>query len=398
MAITFNPNTGVVVDDGATVRSNVATSWKEAFKIDETTPELNTEPETPAGQLIDGLTALIIQKDNDLLFLSNMFNPETAVGIFQDALAKIYFIERHVAQPTTVICTCKGLQGTQIPAGSIVEDTNGNQLTNAELAQIGASGEVNVLFSCVETGPIVINENSVNKIVSVIPGWDSVNNSAAGVLGRDRETQTEFEQRRYDSVAKNSHGLAESIEGSINNLEDVITCRIEQNRTNETIEMLGVEIPAHSVYLSVYGGTSQEVGNVLYNKLDAGCGTAGNTSVSVRDTINGSLHTFYYTVPTQLNTYVKVSVNENAVYNADTIKQAIIDNFNGVTEGFVRIKMGDTLYSSRFYQSVINAGLNELVKIELSTDNSIFGLSVDFNLNQMPVLEADNITFTEVKT
>ena len=86
------------------------------------------------------------------------------------------------------------------------------------------------------------------------------------------------------------------------------------------------------------------------------------------------------------------------MYNADTIKQAIIDNFNGVTEGFVRIKMGDTLYSSRFYQSVINAGLNELVKIELSTDNSIFGLSVDFNLNQMPVLEADNITFTEVKT
>lgn len=397
MAVTFNPDTGMVVDNGETVRNNIATVWKNAFKVDENTPELNTEPETPAGQLIDGMTALVIQKDNDILLLSNMFNPETAVGVFQDALAKIYFIERHIAQPTTVTCTCRGLQGTQIPAGSIVEDNDGNQLISSNVATIGANGTVDILFRCVETGAIIINANTVNKIISVIPGWDSVNNANAGVVGRDRETQTEFEQRRYDSVSKNSHGLAESVEGSINNLEDVIACRIEQNRTNETVETLGIEIPAHSVYLSVYGGTDEEIGEVLHNKLDAGCGTAGNTSVTVIDQTNYSQHLYYYTAATPQNTYVKVTVNQNAVYNSDAVKQAIIDNFNGVTSSFSRIKMGETLFSSRFYEDVIAVGLRDLVKIEVSLDNDVFSLSVDFDLDKMPILSLDNIAIVEVE-
>lgn len=394
MAITFNPDVGVVVDDGQTVRENVASDWKQAFQS-ENTPELNTEPETPAGQLIDGITALILQKDNDILFLSNMFNPATAVGIFQDALAKIYFIDRHIAQPTTVTCTCNGLSGTQIPTGSIVQDVDGNQYTNSEPVTIGESGSVDVLFSCTQTGPITVNANSVNKIVSVIPGWDSVNNDSAGVTGRDMETQAEFEQRRYDSVAKNSHGLAESVEGSLNNLSDVIACRVEQNRTNKTVTTLGVQIPAHSIYLSVYGGTSQEIGSVIYNKLDAGCGTAGNNSVTVIDPINGSQHLYYYTQATTQDTYIQVTVNPNAIYNSDNVKQAILDNFNGVTNNFARIKMGETLYASRFYEDIISTGLNDLVMVQVSTDGDNFYSSVNFDLNQMPTLSLDNISIVE---
>lgn len=396
MSVTFNPDTGIVVENAETVRSNIANLWKNAFKIDETTPELNTEPETPAGQLIDGMTALVLQKDNAILFLSDMFNPETSVGVFQDALGKIYFIDRHVAQPTTVSCTCKGLQGTQIPVGSIVQDGNGNQFTSTELATIGSNGSVDVLFQCTETGAIIVNANTVNKIITVIPGWDSVINNSAGVVGRDRETQAEFEQRRYDSVAKNSHGLAESVGGSINALENVIACRIEQNRTNETVEFLGVQIPGHSVYLSVYGGTSDEIGEVMHNKLDPGCGTAGNNEVEVTDPTTGSVATYFYTVPTAQNLYILITTDGNATYDEDTIKQAIINNFNGNTNEFNRVIMGDTVYSSRFYQDIINAGLNNLVQVQVSrTAGSGWSTSVNFNLNEMPVLSESNISFTE---
>lgn len=396
MSVTFNPDTGIVVENAETVRSNIANLWKNAFKIDETTPELNTEPETPAGQLIDGMTALVLQKDNAILFLSDMFNPETSVGVFQDALGKIYFMDRHVAQPTTVSCTCKGLQGTQIPVGSIVQDGNGNQFTSTELATIGSNGSVDVLFQCTETGAITVNANTVNKIITVIPGWDSVINNSAGVVGRERETQAEFEQRRYDSVAKNSHGLAESVGGSINALEDVIACRIEQNRTNNTVEFLGVQIPGHSVYLSVYGGTSNEIGEVMHNKLDPGCGTAGNSEVEVTDPTTGSIATYFYTVPTAQNLYISITTDGNATYDEDTIKQAIINNFNGNTNEFNRVIMGDTVYSSRFYQDIINAGLNNLVQVQVSrTSGSGWSTSVNFNLNEMPVLSESNISFTE---
>lgn len=395
MAVTFNPDTGIVVEDGQTVRSNIAANWVEAFKTDDDTPDLNTEPETPAGQLIDGQAALVIQKDNEMMQLANMFNPATATGRFQDALAKIYFITRHIAQSTLVTCTCRGLTGTRIPLGAIVENADGQRLEATQSATIGDDGTASIVFTCVNTGPIVIGAESVNKIITVIPGWDSVENESAGILGRDIESQQEFEERRINSVAKNSHGLAESVGGSVSNLDNVVACRIEQNRTDDPIETMGITIPPHSVYLSVYGGDSQDIGMTIHNKLDAGCGTAGNTSVQIEDTTNGSLHTYYYTTANLTDLYVKVTTAPNAKYDEDTVKNAIINNFSGNIDGFSRLIMGDELFASRFYQTVILAGLTELVKIEVSKNNADFDLSVDFDLNEMPSLSAENIVFEE---
>lgn len=395
MAVTFNPDTGIVVEDGQTVRSNIAANWVEAFKTDDDTPDLNTEPETPAGQLIDGQAALVIQKDNEMMQLANMFNPATATGRFQDALAKIYFITRHIAQSTLVTCTCRGLTGTRIPLGAIVENADGQRLEATQSATIGDDGTASIVFACVNTGPIVIGAESVNKIITVIPGWDSVENESAGILGRDIESQQEFEERRINSVAKNSHGLAESVGGSVSNLDNVVACRIEQNRTDDPIETMGITIPPHSVYLSVYGGDSQDIGMTIHNKLDAGCGTAGNTSVQIEDPTNGSLHTYYYTTANLTDLYVKITTAKGATYNPDDVKQAIINNFSGNTDEFTRVIMGDELFASRFYQTVISAGLTELLKIELSKNNSDFGTSVGFDLDEMPSLSMDDISFVE---
>ena len=117
--ITFDSETGLVAQDTAVIRQNIAQQWKDAFNVSENTPELNTEAETPAGQLIDGQTALVAEKDAEILRMANNFNPETATGVAQDALGKIYFLERQIAEPTYVTCQCKGLQGTIIPYGAL---------------------------------------------------------------------------------------------------------------------------------------------------------------------------------------------------------------------------------------------------------------------------------------
>lgn len=62
MAIIFNPDTGFIADETGVIRNQIATDWKTAFKTDESAPELNTGPETPAGQLIDGMAALVAEK------------------------------------------------------------------------------------------------------------------------------------------------------------------------------------------------------------------------------------------------------------------------------------------------------------------------------------------------
>ena len=55
--ITFDPQTGLIAEDTAVIRQRLAQEWKNAFNVSEDTPELNTESESPAGQLIDGQTA-----------------------------------------------------------------------------------------------------------------------------------------------------------------------------------------------------------------------------------------------------------------------------------------------------------------------------------------------------
>jgi hypothetical protein len=81
-SIDFTEN-GPVVPDTATVRDAVETDWQAAFDN-----RLNPDPATPQGQLITSETAIVQDKNSQLLFLSNMFNPETAEGIYQDAAVK----------------------------------------------------------------------------------------------------------------------------------------------------------------------------------------------------------------------------------------------------------------------------------------------------------------------
>lgn len=398
MAITFNSATGMVAEDTAIIRERLATQWKNAFNVSENTPELNTEAETPAGQLIDGQAALISEKDAEILHLGNSFDPQTATGVAQDALARIYFLERKIAQPTYVTCQCNGLQGTVIPYGAVVESTNGYQFYNTTPQTIPSGGTAECVFRCGEYGAIEIGANTVTKIITVIPGWDAVNNSTAGITGRDVETQSEFEVRRANSVAKNSHGLAESVGGTVGNLPGVVACRIEQNRGDTAVTKLGVSIPAHSVYLSVYGGEEQDIGMALHEKLDAGCGTAGNTSVTIADPTNESEQTYYYEIPTTKNFAVRVIFvkDDNTPTDIETrIKRAVVANFNGLSE-YEMVKMGDTIYASRFYADVIKCGVSNLTSVEVAYPNTDTWKDVEtIPLNEMPVLDMNNVTILE---
>lgn len=396
--ITFNPATGMVAEDTAIIRERLANQWKDAFNVSETTPELNTEAETPAGQIIDGQAALISEKDAEILHLGNSFDPATATGVAQDALARIYFLERKIAQPTYVTCQCNGLQGTVIPYGAVVESTDGYQFYNTTPVTIPPDGTADCVFRCSEYGAIEIGRNTVTKIITVIPGWDAVNNSVAGVTGRDVETQSEFEIRRAQSVAKNSHGLAESVGGTVGNLPGVVACRIEQNRGDVAATKLGVTIPPHSVYLSVYGGEEQDIGMALHEKLDAGCGTAGNTEVTVTDPTNESEHTYYYEIPTTKNFAVKVTFVKDDTTPTDIeerVKQAVVNNFNGLSE-YAMAQMGDTIYASRFYADVIKSGIHNLTSIEIAYPSTDAWKDIEtVPLNEMPVLSADNVTVVE---
>ena len=400
MAITFNDKTGLVAEETSVVRARIAQEWKNAFATDPRLPVLDTNPETPAGQLIDGQTALASEKDNDMVYIANMFNPKNATGVWQDALAAIYFLNRKIALPTYVTCQVRGAYGTTIPYGALVQDVNGYTFLNTSVVVIGSSGTANIYVRCTETGAVEVAPNTVTQIVTTVPGWDSVTNPSAGITGRDEESQAAFENRRAGSVGKNSHGAVASIYGTIADLNNVVAVLVLENTTNADKTIKGVTLAGHSVYISVYGGDNTDIARAIYNKIDGGVGTQGNTMLTYNPASDNiadqpdALYTYYIERPDTVETAVKVTVSDDETTGlTNAIKEAVVENFNG-NSSFRRVKMGDTLYASRFYADVIKAGVTMLENIEIKYPSATgsYADSIDIPASELPTISAEDVT------
>ena len=401
MALVFDPQTGFSADDVAAVRAAVAQAWKQAFKSDGTA-ELNTEPETPAGQLVDSQTASIVQKDSEVLYLANMLNPLKATGIFQDALAEIYFLQRKPAIPSSAVIKCTGLPGTVIPVSAQVMSTADDTVwQNTEVQTIGSDGTCECTFACQTSGLISAGAGTLTRIQTMVAGWDSAINEAAAIVGQNAETQGAFETRRYASVGLNSRGTIAAVYARVANCAEVVSCIVRENKTNEPIEIDGYFLRAHSIYVAVIGGKDEDIAEAIYKSCSAGCDYNGNTTVSVTDSYTGAVENVTFYRPPEYDLYVKVTLQGKGSlpdeYEA-TVKKAVYDNFYGESgatiagEPILRVVMGTTVLASRFIPSILDAGVSQVVRIMVSTDGQAWSETAYMPITGNPTLTSDRIT------
>lgn len=400
----FNPATGLQAPDTSEIREGVADDWKQAF-FDPDLPPLDTEPTTPAGQLIDAEVAEIEAKNAELLYLSNMFNPNVSDGRWQDALGYIYFLQRKIDEPTVVTCQLTGLNGTAIPYGALVQSLNGYTLICNRSVTIGQGGgggsTAETTFRVSENGPIEIPPHSVTAIVTTIPGWDTVDNEAAGAVGRDLETRSEFEARRAASVAANAHGSTGALFGTIANIPGVLDVQVLENIGPVPIIKFGVEVPAHGVTICVAGGEDGAIAEAIYNKKGNGADTGGNTTiVHTAADYHNAVYEFRILRPDPVNFWIKVMLGPTSVPTATQIaalKEALYQDFYGlnVTSGNARIGFASTVYASRFYcPAMAVEGIRNILSIEiaLSADApEVYTDVVTINGDQEPVTSTANI-------
>lgn len=401
----FNEKTGFSVQEPQEVREEIAQSWINAFKSDDT-PDINTAPETPQGQIIDAETLAITQKDAELAFLANMFNPKTARGIWQDALAEIYFIKRKKAVNSRCYCILTGLKGTMIEKGSKIQSEADNTYWNLlEDVTIQNNGSVIALFECKTEGAVIASPNTLTKIITTVAGWDTVNNLQAATVGTLEESQQAFEKRRYDSVALNSRGTTSSVYARVLQLDNVVGCYVVDNKTNIVKTIDNYDLKPHSIYVAVLGGSNQDIAEAIYKSLSAGCDYNGNTTIDVTDENTKSVESVTFMRPVQQNVYIKVNLFNKDLPNdyEDLIKNAVINNFYGLDleveiagETLSRVIMHDDIYSSRFLPSILNANINSLLSVQVSLDNVDFSDFVHIQLDKEPVLIADNITINVI--
>jgi hypothetical protein len=215
---------GFVIPTQAAVLAGVQQDFNAAFG-----GNLNPALNTPQGQLATSEAAIVLDADAQFIALANSMDPAYATGRMQDAIGRIYLMTRIAAASTTVTATCSGAPGTIIPVGSQAQDQAANSYISTIAGTIGAGGTVSITFASVATGAIACPIGYLNAIYASIPGWDSITNPAAGVIGNAVETRAAFEFRRQNSVAANGVGMIDAVLGAVFAVPNVLDAYAIQN-------------------------------------------------------------------------------------------------------------------------------------------------------------------------
>lgn len=338
----YDSKSGIIIPDTSNVRDAVVNVFKNAFG-----DEVSISPETHIGRLIDGLTegfksCVGLNAQN-----ASQFNPNYATGVWLDNVAALFNMTRKGAQPTVVTATITGIANTFIPAGSLAETVKNNQATGILFATkedvtIDLNGQASVIMECTQTGAIECAAGTLNKIVSSINGWQTVNNLIAGTIGRDNESDNEFRTRILNGRAFGI-GPVDAIYQAVSSLDAVKSlCVLENGKASEETKN-GVALKAHCVYICADFTDSQAnrqaIAKEIIKHKTAGCDYADTptsaTSVTENVEINGTSYAVKFCKPALTEAAVAITVT-NIGYTGNTL----VADIQSAISGFFATKVG----------------------------------------------------------
>lgn len=326
---------GLVIQDLQAIKEDLT---KQYNKIYGANLDINLEQNSSDGQLIN----IAAQAKMDILNLFtqyyNNLDPDRVVGIPQQILYKLNgltikaytYSYCYVDVVITASVTLQGLDDNIESAdgtGYTVRDTNGVRWILAESQNL-TPGTYSLNFRAADLGEVKSAPNTITIMETIQRGVASVNNPAANYLTGGRgETSAEFKIRRNKSMNIPSQGFDEAIISQMLALNDVSQCKVYDNRDDTTDEN---GIPAHGVWIIVYGGTEEEIGNVIYHNIPPGIPMKGVQSVQVPRAIDGEL----------------IEVNYDIAHSTPLYIQATIERFSSVTidEDFVKKQLEQVTY------------------------------------------------------
>lgn len=396
--ITF-ADTGITLPAGSDILAGRMADINDAFG-----GGVNQSLTTPQGQIAQSDSAIIEDKNANIAEIVNQVNPDYSSGRWQDAIGRIYFMDRIAAVGTVVTCICVGLVGTPIPLGSQAQDNSGYIYSSITDGTISSDGTVSIDFQCVTTGPIACPAGTLTTIYRSVYGWDSVTNAEAGTLGVDVESRADFEFRRKNSVAANAVNSPQSIYAAVLAVDGVLDAYVIDNPLGTAVleGSTNYSVAANSVYVAVVGGAEADIAQAIWSKKSLGCNYNGNTSYTVYDDNYIDPKPSYvvtWQTPTAIPIYFSVQIEDNPSLPANIIglvQTAIIDAFNG-DDGGARARIGSTIYAGRYYAPVFNTNSNvNIQSITLGVTSPGTATSATMGIDQRPTLDASNITVTLV--
>lgn len=390
---------GVIVPDTSVVQGEVQDDFKSVFGAD-----LNIDPRTPQGALINLFTLARIATLVNNAQMANQINPNVAGGILLDAIYALTGGERTTAQRTTVSATLTGVPGTVVPSNSQAQESvNGQIFSLISDVTINSLGTGTGNFQANNAGAITVTANTLTIIVTGVLGWETVNNTAAGTIGASTESDIATRYQRKATLALQGFGLAEAITSALMTVSGVVSLSFRENYNSTTEIIDGTTMVPNSIYACVDGGTDADVASTLVTKKSGGCAYNNGNGVPISETVtepfSGQVMTVLFDRPTDKQILVQVTAKAPASIQDPTtaIKNAIIDYSQGLIDGLGSLGVGDPVSAFELSSAVTAENPTIFVKQVLIS----FDFPLDFSCDQLPIniwekalIIAANITVT----
>lgn len=340
---------------------NLTAEFKEIYGED-----INVDSNSPDGQIIN----IFAQMQEDYYELLNQvnssFDPDQAIGTVLDQRCAINGVQRKSGTYTYVqidvtadrSVTLAGLDSNSVEDSYTISDNEGNLFVLANTSNI-QNGTTSLRFRAVNIGNVEVTPNTINTPVTIILGVTEVNNpSGASEQGINEETDAELRERRKRSVSISNQGYTDGLLAALENIPDVTKASVYQNR-GATTDADG--IPGHSIWVVVQGGTDEQIGKVMDNKVAGGVGMKGTQSVNVIQS-DGSIATYNFDRPTAETLYLSLDITplNGQIIVYDDIKSSIV---NGL-----KFQPNETVDSSAIICYIKSVQENIALTCQVSTD------------------------------
>jgi len=161
------------------------------------------------------------------------------------------------------------------------------------------------LARSVEDGALTAEVGEITDIVTLVPGWDSVDNLQVASLGRLTETDAELRTRYKTGVYTLGAATLPAIEANLRaRVPGILSVKVFENDSDITD---GVGRPPHSIHVVAEGGLDEDIAAAIFQYKAAGIDTFGDVIVQVTDE-EGTQHEIHFDRPTPVYIWVKAEI------------------------------------------------------------------------------------------
>jgi len=255
---------------------------------------------------------------------------------------------------------------------------------NLTISELGSPGT----FVAEEAGAIIVPSGALDEVQTSVAGWEAVQNPFDGIIGKDRENDSNLRLRRRQSVSYPATSTVDALRSKILQVEDVSAVVVFENYGAST-DSNGV--PPQHIWAIVQGGEDKDIAGVIYQSKPGGIGMHGDTSVSY-ESDSGQVYNILFERPEEVDLHVSMTIVPTDGYAAEAPEQIKKSVAQWVADN---LSIGDGLKYSRLFTPINSIKGFEVTELLIGTSSPPSGeTSITIDVDQVITCDTANISIT----